>query len=293
MDTKFSILVATKNREHKLINLINSFNPIKSYINELIIVASGKNIEKVLQTLELREKIKYIHSEIENQNYQKFLGISSLSSGEKWVWLLDDDVVVDFDSTLYMIHNYINKQHEYCGVGLAVRNIETRNSGSLLKRLFLKSFFLWSGTPGKVLQSGHAQSYFDSKTICKTEWLNGISLWKASSLKMYPNLKLTHSYSAYEDVIFSYKISRGCQLLYDPNMFVQSQELEYVTHLNSIKMIAAAKNRKLFVEMNKLSSMKLLISQIFRGIYYLSIHNGESFKHKFKTFIKSIMILAI
>ncbi len=152
---------------------------------------------------------------------------------------------------------------------------------------------MWSGTPGKVLQSGHAQSYFDSKIICKTEWLNGISLWKASSLKMYPNLKLNQPYSAYEDVIFSYKISRRCQLLYDPNMFVQSQELEYVSHLNSIKIIAAAKNRKMFVKMNELSLIKLLISQIFRGFYYLSIHNGETFKHKFKTFIKSLMILVI
>jgi glycosyltransferase involved in cell wall biosynthesis len=281
LDQLVSILIATRNREDALNKLLDSLKQISGEILEIIVIASGRNMQKVINDSDKADKIKYIHSEIENQNYQKYLGIRNVNIKTDWIFFLDDDILIDQNSFKYIIDNYLLKKHNYCGIGLDIKNIKKSGNPHFLMRPVLKTLKLWNKVPGSILASGHAQSYLHSTNICNTEWLNGISIWRQSVIHKYPNLNSVLSYSSYEDVIFSYKVSRDCQLVFDPNAFVVSQNFEDTTAINSTKFLSAAVNRKLFVKQARLSFFYFYLSQMFRSFYYLIKANDESLKSRF------------
>jgi glycosyltransferase involved in cell wall biosynthesis len=291
LDQLVSILIATRNREDGLHKLLDSLNQISENILEIIIVASGRNIQNVVNNSDNVKKIKYIHSEIENQNYQKYLGIKNVNIKTDWIFFLDDDMLIDQNSFKYIVDNYLMKNHNYCGIGLDIKNIKKSSTPHFLIRPLLKTLSLWNKVPGSILPSGHAQSYLHSKIICNTEWLNGISIWRQSVIHKYPNLNSALPYSSYEDVIFSYKISRDCQLVFDPNAFVVSQNFEDTTAINSTKFLSAAMNRKLFVKQAKLSVFYFYLSQTFRSFSYLIKANDEKLKTRSITLLYLLRIL--
>lgn len=291
MNQKVSILIATRNREDALKKLLESLNQISEEIFEIVIVASGRIIQNLINNSNDLNKIKYIHSEIENQNYQKYLGLKYINIYTDWVFFLDDDMLIDQNSFKYIVDNYFMKNHNYCGIGLDIKNIKKSGNPHFLIQPLLEKLSLWNKVPGSILPSGHAQSYLHSKNICNTEWLNGISIWRRSVIHKYPNLNSSLPYSSYEDVIFSYKVSRDCELVFDPNAFVVSQNFEDITSINSTKFLSAAVNRKLFVTQAKLSVYYFHLSQAFRIFSYLIKANGENLKTKSVTLLQLLKIL--
>jgi len=139
-----------------------------------------------------------------------------------------------------------------------------------LINLFLKVVGLYSATPGAILKSGHAEKYLGSTVAVYTQWLNGLSVWRYDQLKHYKPKFTRIDYAAYEDVLFSYRISKQHKLLFINDIHVYSQAFEKFTSLSTRQFKAAAYMRFLFVSENQeLSKFLMLFAQIFRTLDFI------------------------
>jgi len=267
----FAVLIATRNRPEQLNSLLISLRKSAKRINQVTIVSSGIDVSGVVNSHQNFFPINHFHSEISGQIAQKIKGIELILSNTEWVMLLDDDVVMQENSIENLIDRYLTNP-EYknvAGFGLNLNNIEFKAPGTLAK-LFLKIVGLYSDTPGAILKSGHAQRYLCTAQEIYTQWLNGLSVWRYDQLKNY-NPKFTRiDYAAYEDVLFSYRISKQHKLLFINDVHVSSQTFEKFTSLSTRQFKAAAYMRFLFVAENQeLSKFLMLFAQIFRTLDFI------------------------
>lgn len=213
---KIGILICTRNRPRSIEKLLDSILNSKLLPDEIVVVSSGQNIEKVIKSAKL--KINYIHVETSGQSFQKKKGISSFSKRIDWVLMLDDDLLLRRE-TLVNLKESIMKEVPMQSVGIGSRiiyNHETKRSiNSIITARLSK--------PGKIYKSGRVSPYDGSNKIT-TEWLNGASAWKKEMLDKYDLPVLTSKYAAYEDVIFSSHISSKERIIYDPQIELISQE---------------------------------------------------------------------
>jgi hypothetical protein len=271
----FAVLIATRNRPEQLNTLLLSLRRSAKRINQVTIVSSGINVSGVVNSHQTFIPINHFHSEISGQIAQKIKGIELIPSNTEWVMFLDDDVIMSEYSIDRLIDNYLTNS-DYKGVagfGLNLNNIELRHPRALAN-LFLKIVGLYSGTPGAVLKSGHAVKYLGSTEAIYTQWLNGLSVWRYDQLKNYNPKFARIDYAAYEDVFFSYRISKQHKLLFTNDVDAYSQTFEKFSSLSARQFKAAAYMRFLFVAENQeLSKSLMLFAQIFRTLDF--IINGD------------------
>ena len=287
----FAVLIATRNRPEQLNTLLDSLSKSVNRISQVTIVSSGRNVSEIINNHRPYLPLTYLHSEISGQIAQKMKGIELISSNTDWVLFLDDDLVISEDAIDNLIDNYLNnsKYKNVAGFGLNLNNIELRGQSKFIA-LFLNLIGLHSNTPGVVLKSGHAQRYLDSHNDIYTQWLNGLSAWKFNLLKNY-NPKFSRiDYAAYEDVIFSYQISKQYKLLFIAGVYANNQHFEKYLSLSATQFKAAAYMRYLFVIENKeLSKLLMLFAQFFRTLDF--IKSGEPSKSLFYRALYSTKIL--
>jgi len=273
-----SILVATKDRHSQLQKLLDSICNSTFLPNKVVIVFSGREISSITSLFERTLNIEVIHSVIASQVTQKSLGIKSLGSSHEWVFFLDDDVVLEVDTIEKMFFEYLVNPvyEEYVGFGLSILNRSTRKINSAIQK-FLKVFSLLSESPGTITKSGHAQSYLDNPVEIEVQWLNGISVWKSKVLYEYFDDQNNQSYSAYEDVNFSYKISKSNKILFGPKARVINQKIEGNTPLTINQFLSGGYQRYTFVCANaELSKWRLLVAQLIRGLDFIFRSNESS-----------------
>ena len=287
----FAVLIATRNRPEQLNTLLSSLSKSVNRISQVTIVSSGTNVSEIINNHCPYLPLTYLHSEISGQIAQKMKGIELISSNTDWVLFLDDDLVISEDAIDNLIDNYLNnsKYKDVAGFGLNLNNIELRGQNKFMS-LFLKLVGLHSDTSGMILKNGHAQRYLDSNNDIYTQWLNGLSVWRFNLLKNY-NPKFSRiDYAAYEDVIFSYKISKQYKLLFIAGACANNQHYEKYSSLSASKFKAAAYMRYLFVVENKeLSKLLMLFAQFFRTLDF--IRGGEPSKSLFYRTLYSVKIL--
>jgi hypothetical protein len=264
-------------------------------------VSSGIDVSGVVNSHQTFIPINHFHSEISGQIAQKIKGIDLIPSNAEWVMFLDDDVIMSEYSIDRLIDNYLTNSDykDVAGFGLNLNNIEIRRPRALAN-LFLKIVGLYSGTPGAVLKSGHAEKYLSSTGAIYTQWLNGLSVWRYDQLKNYNPKFARIDYAAYEDVLFSYRISKQHKLLFTNDVSAYSQTFEKFSSLSAQQFKAAAYMRFLFVaENHELSKFLMLFAQIFRTLDFifggdqsLSILNRSTYSLRiyidlvFSTFIR-------
>jgi glycosyltransferase involved in cell wall biosynthesis len=278
-----AIIIATKNRPEKIKNLLESLTFCTEYFTQLIIVSSGINISHHISKYNHIPNLKHIHLDVSGQIKQKMEGVKNVHVGIRWVLFLDDDVTITKQSLKNLHDMYIlnDKYSKVQGFGIKILNLDLPEY-SRIQLLILRMFGLYSKKMGVVLKSGHAQSYQNSLLDIETQWLNGISAWSIEALKSYSGIFPEIDYAAYEDVIFSYKISRKNSLLFASNVVVVNQCYEKKGSLSLIQFKAGAYMRYYFVLENKnLSIVYLLLSQFVRSCAF--IKNGDS---NYSTFIK-------
>jgi len=267
----FAVLIATRNRPEQLNTLLISLRGSAKRINQVTIVSSGIDVSGVINSHQTFIPINHFHSKISGQIAQKIKGIELIPSNTEWVMFLDDDVIVSEYSIDRLIDNYLTNPDykDVAGFGLNLNNIELRRPKALAN-LFLKIVGLYSGTPGAVLKSGHAEKYLGSTGAIYTQWLNGLSVWRYDQLKNY-NPKFSRiDYAAYEDVFFSYRISKQHKLLFTNDVQAYSQTFEKFSSLSAQQFKAAAYMRFLFVAENQeLSKFLMLFAQIFRTLDFI------------------------
>jgi GT2 family glycosyltransferase len=210
--------------------------------------------------------------------YQKSIGIKALGNTHNWVLFLDDDVVLEVNTIERMYSEYLANSifTDFAGFGLSILNRSTREINSFILRI-LKFLNLYSYTPGTVTKSGHAQSYLDHPVEIEVQWLNGISVWKSKVLFHYPVIQTDNTYSAYEDVNFSYKVSKNNKLLFAPKAKVINQSIEGQTPLTINQFVYGGYLRYKFVFANvELSKWRLLVAQLIRGLDFIFRSNENS-----------------
>ena len=273
-----AVLIATKDRCSQLLKLFESISASSFLPNKVVVVYSGEDITSLATSFREKLNIEVIYSEIANQSAQKLIGIKSLGNKYEWVFFLDDDLLLETDTIKVIFNEYLtNPSYEkYSGFGLGILNRSRRNISFITSRL-LKLFHLYSDTPGAITKSGQAQSYLDHPTEIQVQWLNGISVWRSNVLCHYPAILTDISYSAYEDVEFSYKVAKSSKLLFVPKARVVNQSIEGNSPLTINQFVYGGYLRYRFVFNNiELSKCRLLTAQFFRGLDFVFRQNASS-----------------
>jgi hypothetical protein len=281
----FSILIATKNRSKELTLLLDSITKLTILPSKLVIVFAGTDISKIVSDYKSILNIELIRSEIASQIFQKSEGIKALKIDDGWVLFLDDDVLIDSKAIEILANQYVynDKYSQYVGFGFAIKNINYRNL-NFLSKFLLYIFKLYSFRPGIITKSGHPQSYLHQNFDCDVSWLNGISLWRSDVLQTYVNNDLIVDHSSYEDVIFSYNLSKKYKLRFVSDAIVTSQMQMAPQITSSRQFIHGSYLRYYFVDKNKeFSKYWLLVAQTLRNIEYIFVPKGEfSFYYRIK-----------
>ena len=273
-----AILIATKDRHNQLQKLLDSIYKSTNLPNKVVIVYSGKNITAVTSSFQQKINLELIYSAVASQMYQKSIGIKALGNTHDWVLFLDDDVVLEVNTIERMNSEYLANSMfaDFVGFGLSILNRSTREINSFTLRI-LKFLNLYSSTPGTVTKSGHVQSYLDHPVEIEVQWLNGISVWKSRVLFQYPVIQTDNTYSAYEDVNFSYKVSKSDKLLFAPKAKVINQSTEGPTPLTINQFVHGGYLRYKFVFTNvELSKWWLMVAQLVRGLDFTFRSNKSS-----------------
>lgn len=273
-----AVLIATKDRCIQLQKLFESICASSFLPSKVVVIYSGKDITSLADSFKEKLDIEVIYSEIASQSAQKLIGIKSLGNRYEWVFFLDDDLLLETDTIKVIFNEYLTNPayDKFSGFGLSILNRSRRNISSATSRL-LKLFHLYSDIPGTVTKSGHAQSYLDHPTEIEVQWLNGISVWRSNVLSYYPAILTNISYSAYEDVEFSYKVAKSSKLLFAPKARVLNQSIEGNSPLTINQFVYGGYLRYRFVFNNiELSRWRLLIAQLFRGLDFVFRQKGSS-----------------
>jgi len=275
---RFNILIATKDRPKELLLLMKSITESTILPNKIVIVYSGADITSIIGSLQSTIRIEIIESEVASQVFQKSRGIENLISDSDWVLFLDDDVLLDKYAINTLLTKYIDKKEytRYVGFGLAIKNLKHKNV-TFLTKLILYTFGLYSFKPGRITKSGHPQSYLQQEYNCDVNWLNGISLWRSEVLDEYATNSLTVGHSSYEDVLFSYKLSKTNKLLFLSDVFVTSQTEAANNLPNKRSFLFGSYLRYYFVDENReFSKSYLLVSQILRNLDFIFRRNRDA-----------------
>jgi hypothetical protein len=257
-------------------------------IRQLVIVSSGDSIDSVIQEFSRNLSITHYHSELPGQIRQKMQGTKLFNQEINWILNLDDDLVLDSNAIEYAI-NCTMTDRSIVGVGFALPSTQKSIQGYLPK-LLAQIFGLSEKSLGKILKNGHASSYLQSAVPIETQWLNSATMWRKEVLVNYQSSYLEAKYAAYEDVIFSYTVSKTYKLFFQPLSKLAFQEFQAQDVSNYEAFHSASYWRFYFVRTNsELSVLGLLWSQIGRSLDF-TYQTPFGLSGKIKAFASSMSI---
>lgn len=208
LSTDLAIIIPTKDRPQSISNLLSSLVRQSQPCGRIVIVASGVSIQNVIDHFAEDLFIDYIHSNIAGQIRQRNLGIQRLDERTTLAATLDDDIVLEDRAIEEMINFWNGGDHKMAGVGFNIVN-EPKHQFSRLKKLIGLSWH----QPGKVLASGWPTSICQVDRTIQTEWLNGgATVWRQDILTSRMHKEIKSKWSVFEDLIFSYPISKSNSL---------------------------------------------------------------------------------
>jgi glycosyltransferase involved in cell wall biosynthesis len=275
---KVVILIPTRNRPQQLLRLLRSISVSKLKPVQVVIVSSGIDVSEVINRFRDSLQITYIHSAIKGQVAQKRLGVKVVRRDSDWCVFLDDDLVVE-ETTIGVALETASAYSKKDVIGIGLSLIPTSREFHFTPRWLriARILKLSSELPGRVLESGHATSYLQSKNVIETQWLNGASIWRTGHIQQYGVGLPSTNYAACEDLIFSYPLSKIGTLIYVPNAKLAFQSEDF-SKLDSIEAFKAASFwRFYFVSCHKELSMRwFLMSQIARTFFLIKKSEDKS-----------------
>jgi len=269
MGESVAILIPTRNRPNHLANLLRSITLSTIKPIQVVVVASGQNVESVIYRFRESLQITYRHTETKGQIAQKRIGLELISKEIEWCLFLDDDLILGDSAIISALSGAsAYRNTDIIGIGLSVAPSSRSLGLSNWKLKLLQLFKLSSNSPGQVLASGHATSYLQENTLMETQWLNGTSMWRVEHAKDYGKGLPSTPYAACEDLIFSYPLSKKGKLIYVPYARVEFQDTER-TQFDSFEVFKAATLwRYYFVTQHReLSFHWFILSQVVRSLY--------------------------
>jgi len=224
----YGILVATKDRPQQLSKFLESVSNLSLLPTEVVIASSGIDITEIIKNYSNKLNLKHVHSSRSGQIIQKKLGLKYFSENLNWIAFFDDDIILFPDSieNVFADVSRLSEQNSIAGIGIACAPSNT-SVRKLQYRLIKKLFFSSDKNLGQVNKSGYNASYMGSREVIETQWLNGVSIWKAELAKKYdvPFDKTRHAIG--EDLFFSFQNLKYGKLFFSPSskfMFQKNPE---------------------------------------------------------------------
>lgn len=270
---KIAILIATRNRPNELECLLESILMQSELPAQIVIVSSGKDISYVIQRFEEELKLDHYHIDGYGQIRQKMFGVQKLSKDTDWVLFLDDDLILRKNSLEQLKKSIVELEkgetYPVIGIGIGIPSTSHLKKASF-EKFIARLFLLDSDRAGAVLKSGHPVEYLKSEHLVKTDWLNGVSAWRLDACLSYNFDFLDARYSAFEDVIFSYKQRFRGNLVFDPRIVIDMQDSQLTDFSRGDVFQAASYWRLKFVLDNEeISKPFFLWSQVGRSFYFI------------------------
>ena len=196
------------NRVESLNRLLQSIYDQSLKPTTLIIVdGSDQPIEHALIRDE-SVRLIYVREHPPSLTRQRNAGIRAIPDNLTHVGFLDDDLVL-LSGCLRSMSLFIESHDER--LGGAGFNIQDNRPGRLRFLSILMGHS--SNTPGKVCSSGYATSNVGALKNFYTEWLcGGATVWRKSVLNEFAFDEWYKGYALWEDVDFSYRVSRSMSL---------------------------------------------------------------------------------
>lgn len=292
MDT-YAVLIPTRNRPDKIVNLLKSLSKSTLKPSQIVVVASGIDISEVLSSFKNSLPITYLYTEAKGQIAQKKLGIGLVLNNIDWCLFLDDDLEISPSAVENALREAdLYTQDRAVGIGLSLPPTTRTTNVNPLVRTAAKLFRIDADKPGRVAKNGHANSYLQEETVIETQWLNGASMWRTFYIYTYGEGIPSTTYAACEDLIFSYPIGKLGKLLYVPTakLTFQNPELSDFDGIDVMK--AAAYWRFYFVcSYPEFSKWNFLFTQIGRTVFAILSSRGMKSK-KFVALFQIVVEIA-
>ena len=278
-----SLIIPTKDRPLKVIDLLKSLQKYKIKFFEILVVdSSNKKNSNILINQSKKLEFKYYHT-YPSTSHQRNFGLNKKNSFTKFVMFLDDDVVF-YKNTLNEMNKIIQKYlliHEVGGFGFnqVQKKIKKNFLDKIKESKFANFIGLYSNRPGKVLKSGWHSKILDVKKNIFVDWLYTTAcIYKSEVIR---NLKFDENlgqYSYLEDLDFS------LNLKYLNKKIIISHLAKY-SHPQNIDRsgfkfgITEVVNRFTIVRKHKLNLYYYIIVSLLRFI--VSVINSLNFNRQY------------
>jgi len=273
---KTSLIVPTKDRTEKVINLLNQITEKNIFFGEIIIVDSSneKNKKELIDFIS-GKKIKLISSK-PSISLQRNLGLKNSNLLNEFIMFCDDDIVFK-NQAFQEMDKGINK---YIDVAAFSFNLDSPIKDNFLEKIkrsyIVNKIGIYSDQPGKVLRNGWQTKFINVDKDLEVQWLSTQAVIyrrkKIDSLEFDENLG---QYSYLEDFDFSFMLSKKSKLMvislakYNHPNFIERKDFNF----GKLEII----NRYYLVKKHNFNKFNFFLSAIIKII----INFFEIFRGKF------------
>lgn len=216
------VLVPTKDRPEYVHRLLDSLVKQSEQVSRIIIVASGADIQSIIDEFRNSLPIDYFHTQLTGQIRQRNIGICKLDNRTPLVACIDDDIVLSPTAIAHIVSFWNDAPVDTAGVGFTISNGPAPNVSYLREFLGIDH-----RQPGRVLQTGMSSSITHLLHDIRSQWLNGgTTVWKRDILVTYPHPEIDCRWAIAEDLIFSYPIGKNFPLYVCARATVEHLELK-------------------------------------------------------------------
>lgn len=210
MPNRIAYVVPTKDRRDDMRKLLISLTAQTVQPAQIVVVdGSDAPIEDLLGEFP-GLPLTYVREYPPSLARQRNAGMAALAADISVAGYLDDDLELEPDATEHMVAFWDSADETVGGAAFTIANQPLRHG------LFGKvaDFFLINGPEqGMVLSSGFATSITPRPNDARTDWLyGGATLWRRSVIDAYQYDEWYIGHGYLEDLDFSYRVSRSCQL---------------------------------------------------------------------------------
>lgn len=203
---KLAIILTAKKYNNILKKALEAIYNQTVMPQQIIIVMT----EKENFTVPKKTNTRIIYSKIKNQVYQRKIGLKFLNKNIEFILQLDDKIILEKNSIKFLLNEWRECDTYTAGIAINPKNY-IRPKTSLFHHLTLTN----SNIDGKILYSGFANGWSETKKNKEMNWLNGgMTSWKIKLVPQIYNRKFPIlNWSVCEDLFFSYNVSKKYKLL--------------------------------------------------------------------------------
>jgi GT2 family glycosyltransferase len=213
MTARIAVIVATYNRSESLIRVLTALSEQSLKPNLVVVVDSSESSDLANASLPVGLEIKFLRSDIRSLTVQKNIALDYLANhwvGD-YIQVLDDDTYPSV-SFLQILSEFLTKHPESSGCsgmclqtslgGLSSFYHKPRGL-ALVKKIVFWLIGLESFKPGSVTWGGVGIFADPTPASSETEWLQGTSMWRASTFNKLRYCSKLKGSALVEDLEFS------------------------------------------------------------------------------------------